>query len=122
MNPKHIRAKQSVQKILKECSDADRDVKNQIERYQDFLTESELKHKDFAQVLSILRELEGNECNIVETLFDYKLNDVHEQENESKMVTREYHNKKDVSSQYDKQKSNSHKMLIEQTMRRKKTF
>ena len=80
------------EQIVSQCKSQHYDGKRQYDKYSLFQKENDIKKENFTRILGILRELEDNEAGVIETLFDYKMNDVNDQENESKYAIREFRN------------------------------
>lgn len=54
------------------------------------IEDERLKEKNFNAIFAMLRELEGTDATIIESLFQYKMNDRIEFEEEARLVTKEY--------------------------------
>lgn len=84
------------------CVDEEKDIKENFKKYNFFLNESGLKDDNFRRILDICMDIETTDNAIIEILFNYKLNDLEYQEDESKLVTREFHNKPEFLSAHEK--------------------
>lgn len=103
------------------CQEEERDIQNNFKKYSYFLNESDVKKLHFKRVLDICMDIETTDNSIIEILFDYKLNDFENQENESKLVTREFHGKPEFFSAYEKQKQRR-RQLIQGALERRKNY
>mmetsp|Transcript_21426 Transcript_21426/g.20596 ORF Transcript_21426/g.20596 Transcript_21426/m.20596 type:complete len:93 (-) Transcript_21426:41-319(-) len=54
------------------------------------MQEVQFRKKNFDSVYQIMRELEGTDPQVIESLFYYKVNDQEQFEEEAKYITKEY--------------------------------
>ena len=79
-----------IRRLAEECSKTNVITKQSLHNFQLDLEDEVLKEKNFTAVFQLLRELEGTDASIIESLYHYKMHDRIDFEEEARMVTKEY--------------------------------
>lgn len=82
----------AIELLIDGCKAEKKDSNESTSKLDQAIKEIDLKSNSFNNVLTILRDLENDDSNVIEQMFMYKLNEKEELDKEALKVTREYHN------------------------------
>lgn len=82
--------KHRIRRIAETCNRTNHATAKNIQNLLIDLEDERFKDRNFHTVFTLLRELEGVDASIIESLYQYKMNDNLEFEEETRVVTREY--------------------------------
>ncbi|CDW74240.1 UNKNOWN [Stylonychia lemnae] len=82
--------KGKIKHIIERCLSTRKQAQQNIQDLEDNLEDLKVKEQSFSDVFHILREIEGTDASVIESLYVYKMNGQKDFQDEAKQVTKEF--------------------------------